>query len=42
MESAPRRTPLRGAALLRDPSLNKGTAFSAAERQALGLEGLLP
>jgi malate dehydrogenase (oxaloacetate-decarboxylating)(NADP+) len=32
----------RGVALLRDPSLNKGTAFSAQERDALGLRGLLP
>ncbi|NJD32823.1 MAG: NAD-dependent malic enzyme [Gammaproteobacteria bacterium] len=29
-------------ALLRDPSLNKGTAVSEAERDALGLRGLLP
>jgi malate dehydrogenase (oxaloacetate-decarboxylating)(NADP+) len=32
----------RGSALLHDPSLNKGTAFTAAERDALGLHGLLP
>ena len=38
----PIRTALRGAALLNDPALNKGTAFSRAERRALGLEALLP
>jgi malate dehydrogenase (oxaloacetate-decarboxylating)(NADP+) len=32
----------RGMALLRDPALNKGTAFTMAERDALGLRGLLP
>ncbi|MFO1394326.1 MAG: NAD-dependent malic enzyme [Steroidobacteraceae bacterium] len=32
----------RGAALLRDPTLNKGTAFTDEERDALGLRGLLP
>ena len=32
----------RGAALLRDPTLNKGTAFTEKEREALGLRGLLP
>ena len=31
-----------GAALLHDPLLNKGTAFTEAERSALGLKGLLP
>jgi malate dehydrogenase (oxaloacetate-decarboxylating)(NADP+) len=31
-----------GVALLRDPLLNKGTAFTAAERAAFGLDGLLP
>jgi malate dehydrogenase (oxaloacetate-decarboxylating)(NADP+) len=32
----------RGVAVLRDPTLNKGTAFTEAERDALGLRGLLP
>ena len=32
----------RGMALLRDPLLNKGTAFTEQERDALGLRGLLP
>jgi len=33
---------LRGMDLLHDPSLNKGTAFTEEERDALGLHGLLP
>ena len=33
---------IRGAALLHEPRFNKGTAFSDAERDQLGLRGLLP
>ena len=32
----------RGLAVLQDPTLNKGTAFTERERDALGLRGLLP
>jgi len=32
----------RGSAILHDPALNKGTAFTMVERDALGLHGLLP
>ena len=36
------RVRLRGSAVLASPMLNRGTAFTAAEREALGLTGLLP
>jgi malate dehydrogenase (oxaloacetate-decarboxylating)(NADP+) len=35
-------TKLKGISLLRDPRLNKSTAFTEAEREALGLVGLVP
>ncbi|MGP8247284.1 MAG: NAD-dependent malic enzyme, partial [Bryobacteraceae bacterium] len=35
-------TEARGLAVLNSPLLNKGTAFTAKERKALGLTGLLP
>jgi malate dehydrogenase (oxaloacetate-decarboxylating)(NADP+) len=34
--------PRTGIALLQDPRYNKGTAFTEAERDALGIRGLLP
>ncbi len=36
------QTASRGMAVLNSPLLNKGTAFTAKERKALGLTGLLP
>jgi len=36
------RRKARGVGLLRNPLLNKGTAFTEKERNALGLRGLLP
>ena len=36
------RVRARGNDVLRNPMLNRGTAFTRAEREALGLEGLLP
>ena len=39
---APETPSPRGLALLRDPLLNKGTAFTEQERDALGLRGFLP
>jgi len=37
-----RRGGPRGIALLRDPTLNRGTGFTESQRDALGLRGLLP
>lgn len=42
MDQAIEPLPARGVALLDDPTKNKGTAFTEAEREALGLVGLLP
>src|SRR5579885_2534140 len=48
LQSSPRNgdgcdeTKARGLAVLNSPLLNKGTAFTAEERKALGLTGLLP
>jgi malate dehydrogenase (oxaloacetate-decarboxylating) len=36
------RSRIQGAAILTDPLVNKGTAFTPQERVALGIEGLLP
>src|SRR5579864_9660219 len=36
------KTKARGMAVLTTPLLNKGTAFTVEEREALGLTGLLP
>ncbi|MEP7085200.1 MAG: NAD-dependent malic enzyme [Betaproteobacteria bacterium] len=41
-ESTEATLPFRGAALLQNPTLNKGTAFTESERGLLGLHGLLP
>jgi malate dehydrogenase (oxaloacetate-decarboxylating)(NADP+) len=38
----PNENSVTGYNILHDPRLNKGTAFSEAERCACGLEGLLP
>jgi malate dehydrogenase (oxaloacetate-decarboxylating)(NADP+) len=35
-------TSKRGIDLIQDPSLNKSTAFTEAEQQALGIVGLVP
>src|SRR5665213_566863 len=40
--TASSRPALTGCRLLHDPALNKGSAFSSAERRELGIEGLLP
>ncbi|HSU00204.1 MAG TPA: NAD-dependent malic enzyme [Geodermatophilus sp.] len=41
-DSLTARVRARGNDVLRNPMLNRGTAFTRAEREALGLEGLLP
>ncbi len=41
-EGDPHRVRGRGVDILVDPLLNKGTAFTPSERDALGLHGLLP
>ncbi|MCP5517774.1 MAG: NAD-dependent malic enzyme [Verrucomicrobiales bacterium] len=43
-ESLPPSTPVlpHGIRILQNPAYNKGTAFTEAEREALGLHGLLP
>src|SRR5580704_1871396 len=41
-EGAVARVRLRGSSVLWSPMLNRGTAFTLAEREALGLTGLLP
>ena len=40
--SESRKQTRRGVDILRDPLLNKGSAFTAEEREALGLRGLFP
>ena len=42
LHTGPNGRKVSGVDLLRDPALNKGTAFTQAERDALGLNGLLP
>jgi malate dehydrogenase (oxaloacetate-decarboxylating) len=42
MSATALRVDQRGVALLEDPIANKGAAFDAGERRALGLDGLLP
>jgi malate dehydrogenase (oxaloacetate-decarboxylating) len=36
------RIRVRGSSVLSSPIINRGTAFTSEERQALGLTGLLP
>ncbi len=42
VDRSSRSTEQVGVALLNDPTINKGTAFTEAERSAFGLHGLLP
>lgn len=41
-EAGPQRQVPHGLEILHDPAFNKGTAFSLAEREQLGLRGLVP
>ena len=41
-DAGPQGNDKRGRAVLSDPHLNRGTGFTAADRAALGLDGLLP
>lgn len=36
------KTSVSGVGVMRDPRINKGSAFSTGERQSLGIEGFLP
>jgi malate dehydrogenase (oxaloacetate-decarboxylating)(NADP+) len=41
-KTSPKLNLPKGAALLHEPLFNKGSAFTEAERLALGIKGLLP
>lgn len=42
MSDSSSKSHLKGYAILDNPRLNKGTAFTEEERKTLGLEGLFP
>ena len=41
-QNSPLRIKARGRAVLANPTTNRGTAFTLAERAVLGLKGLMP